>query len=214
MKIAFDENIPPGMVRAFEVLGRERQIRKVVGGILELQKAKDFVPSATDGDHVPRSDVPWLKRFSSNGGRGVISGDVSMRTKPHELEALRQLNLIVIFFERRWSGWDFFKKTALLMYYWPKVAKKLRTAKPGEFWCIPSHWRDDGDLRDVTTDGRQKLTKSSPQAKSKSKGYTRRKAEAKPTLQAKPPARASRRRPHDARQTELEFDKKPKNTAM
>ena len=206
MKIAFDENIPVGMVRAFEVLGKERQIKKALGGKLELQKAKDFVPSAADPDHVSRSDVPWLKRFSASGGHGVISGDVSMRTKPHELQALKQLKLIVIFFERRWSDWDFFKKTALLMYYWPKVAKKLRTAKPGEFWCVPCHWREDGELRNVTADDRQKLTKKNPHANARK--HVRRAARKK-MLAAKQPLKKLGRGQKDSRQAELEFEKKP-----
>jgi hypothetical protein len=204
MKIAFDENIPVGMVRAFEVLGKERQIKKALGGQLQLHKAKDFVPRSLDADHVSGSDVPWLKRFSASGGQGVISGDVSMRTKPHELQALKQLKLVVIFFERRWSGWDFFKKTALLMYYWPKVAKKLKTAKPGEFWCVPCHWREDGELRDVTADDRQKLTKKNPQAKAKKRV---RKAASKKPLKSEHSKMPERSR-KDPRQAEMDFPKK------
>jgi hypothetical protein len=162
MKIAFDENVPLGMVRTFEVLSKERQLRRTVGTQLSVQSAKDYAPRPNDLDHLKGSDVPWLKRFSVNGGRGVISGDVSMRSNPHELGALIQLGLVVIFFERKWSEWDFFKKTALLMYYWPKMAKKLKNAKAGEFWCVPGHWRDDGELRDVSPSSARTLSKKSP----------------------------------------------------
>jgi hypothetical protein len=145
LKIAFDENVPMGMVRVFQSLSNER--RFVTTG-MTIVSAKDYSPNLSDPDYLPKNDVPWLERFAKDGGVAVLSGDQNMRYVPHEMRALQQLKLTVIFFERAWSGWNFYRKSSLLLFHWQVVVKRLRTAKPGSFWCVPNHWKD-GDLRKI-----------------------------------------------------------------
>lgn len=157
MKIAFDENIPIGMVRVFQTLARERQLRRAMGNFT-IVSAAEYTPRPKDQDYVKGDDVPWLTRFARDGGKVVISGDRDMLDTPHERLALQQNGFVVIFFERRWSGWDFFRKSSLLLHYWRKVAKRVTTAKPGALLRIPANWKEDGDLLDVPT-GEQKISK-------------------------------------------------------
>ncbi len=81
----------------------------------------------------------------------MISGDVNMLDVPHERLALQQHGFVTVFFERRWNGWDFYQKSALLLYWWPVVIAKVVEAKSGSFWAIPAHWRErkDGELREI-----------------------------------------------------------------
>ena len=74
MKIAFDENVPIAMVRVFQTFASERQLRKLSGSF-EIKSAADYTPRPGDPDYVPRSDVPWLKRFAADGGKVIISGN-------------------------------------------------------------------------------------------------------------------------------------------
>jgi hypothetical protein len=152
VKIAFDENVPVQMVRVFQALGQERRFRTLN---LEIKSAVDYTPKPTDSDYSAKNDVPWLTRFASDGGHVVISGDTEMIEVPHELEALRRSGFTVFLFERKWNQWSFYEKTSLLLFHWPVILKKLKTAKRPRFWCVPNHFRVNGVLRDVTPGARQ-----------------------------------------------------------
>jgi len=102
LKIAFDENVPLGMVRVFQTFANERQLQKFIGGFV-IQSAADFTPKPDDADYARRNDVPWIKRFSAAGGKVIISGNTEMKNVPHERLALIQEGMIVVFFEGRWS---------------------------------------------------------------------------------------------------------------
>lgn len=143
------------MARVFKALSQERRFKK---DGWEFVSAADYAPNKSDADYVRKSDVPWLNRFAADKGNVVISGNTRMLDIPHEMEALRRHGFVVVFFERKWNQWTFYSKSALLLYHWEIVAKQLRKAKPGEFWCVPNHFRSDG-LRDVTP-GVQRIEKS------------------------------------------------------
>ena len=67
--------------------------------------------------------MPWIEKFAAAGGKVIISGNTKMRQVPHERLALVEAGMIVVFFENRWNGWNFFRKCALLLHWWPVVAK-------------------------------------------------------------------------------------------
>ena len=152
MKIAFDENIPIAMVKVFQTFANERQLKKLIGGKFEIKSAKDYVPVSSDPDYKAKSDVPWLKRFASDGGKVVITDNRDMRHVPQERLALVEQGFIVVFLSNQWSGWKFFRKCALLLLWWPVIAAKVanKRTKPGSFWNIPSTWKENGKLTPVS----------------------------------------------------------------
>lgn len=160
MKLAFDENVPLGMVRVFQTVCKERALRCTTGNF-KIVCAQDYTPKRNDPDYKPGDDVPWLTRYAADGGRVVVSGDCGMLRKPHELLALKQHGFIVVFFENSWSNWDFFRKSSLLLYYWTVVAKRATRSKRGAMWRIPGHWREDEDLRRITVK-QDKLLRGAP----------------------------------------------------
>lgn len=137
------------MVRAFQAFANEKQLRRECGSF-EIKSAKDYTPKRGDADFSPRNDVPWLKRFAADGGKVVISGNTEMKNVPHERLALLESGFIVIFFESQWSNWKFFRKCALLLHWWPVIAKTLKRARPKSFYHIPCNWQEDGKLRKVS----------------------------------------------------------------
>ena len=148
MKIAFDENVPPTLVRVFQTIANERQLRRKTGSF-EFKSAADYAPKKADPDYLKGNDVPWLKRFAADGGRIIISGDTNMKNIPHERLALIEAGFVVIFFESQWSNWDYFRKVALLLAWWERVAVRIKRAKPGSFYHIPCSWGGDSKLRKV-----------------------------------------------------------------
>jgi hypothetical protein len=157
LKVAFDENVPSAMVRMFQILADERQLKGLSSGLI-VESATDYTPKPGEDDHRSKDDVPWISRFAAAGGRVIISGDTQMKAKPHERLALVQAGLVTIFFEAQWSNWRFFKKCSLLLHWWPEVAKTARSADPGTFWHVPCHWQE-GSLRQVSNQD-QKLIKA------------------------------------------------------
>lgn len=79
-----------------------------------------------------------------------------MKYVPHERLALIEAKFVVLFFENQWSQWKFFHKCALLLHWWPVIAKTINRATPG-FWHIPSHFKENARLRKVSTDDPRKL---------------------------------------------------------
>jgi hypothetical protein len=81
-----------------------------------------------------------------------------MMSVPHERLALLDEGLIVLFFENRWNNWKFFTKCALLLLWFPAIAKTVKIAAPKTFWRIPSIWDEKAKLRPQST-GDPKLEK-------------------------------------------------------
>jgi PIN like domain len=140
LKIAFDENIPIAMVKAFEVFSKEQALKKLTGDFT-IESAETYAPLKQDGDYIAKSDVPWVKRFSDAGGRIIISGDTNMKFKPHERLALIKAGMVVVFFEPKWNNWNFYDKCASIMHWWPVLAKRVKSAEKGTFWQVPLNWK-------------------------------------------------------------------------
>lgn len=156
MKIAFDENIPIAMVRVFKTFAAERQLQYLTRG-LTIESAKDYTPDPSDADFVKKNDVPWIRRFSAAGGKVIISGDTEMQNQPHERLALVQEGMIVVFFEKKWAGWQFCHKCALLLHWWPVIVCTIKKAQPGSFWHVPTKWDGEGSLRSVSNRDKKAL---------------------------------------------------------
>lgn len=96
-----------------------------------------------------QGDVPWLEAFAADGGNAVISGDVSMRKRPHERQAYRDAGLVMFFFQNRWGNLTLFPKSAMLLKWWPRIEDQLRISEPKQCWEIPAQWMG-GEMREVT----------------------------------------------------------------
>lgn len=129
MKIAFDENISPLLLKTFQSLASAGQI---LGH--EFVSAKDYRPLHEKGDE------NWIERFAKDGGGVIISGDVRIRSLPVERAALAQAGLITFFFESRWGQADGWTKSSMLMNWWPRIAEQVAASKPGDCWEIPFQW--------------------------------------------------------------------------
>lgn len=162
------------MVRAFQTFAQERQLKNLTSG-LTIQSSKDFSPEKGDADYVDGSDAPWIRRFSKEGGRVIISGDTNMLARPHERLALLEEGMIVFFFGKQWANWNFFRKCSLLLHWWPNVARCAKRAKPGTFWRIAAIYKEKGRLQSIPTDD-QKLVRIERQRAAQDKVATARKA--------------------------------------
>ncbi len=205
MKVAFDENVPVALVRVFKTFASERQLRFLTKG-LTIESSADYTPRPGDPDYEKNNDVPWVKRFAAAGGKVIVSGDVDMKTVPHERLALVEAGMVVIFFERQWSQWPFFRKCALLLHWWPLIADKVKRARKGSFWRVPCNFSLEGKLERLSNTDEKKL-KIQRQLAKKGKPKPAKKTEIPKDLVVdlvpKPAPRAKRSNPD---QHELRFD--------
>jgi hypothetical protein len=153
LKVAFDENVPIALVKVFQTFAKEKQFQYLTKGLV-IESAIDYAP---EKGKKAESDAPWIKRFHNAGGRVIISGDRMMLDNAHERLALQEAQMVVIFFERQWSHWQFFRKCALLLHWWPKIVEKIQRTRTRKFWVIPGNWQEDGKLRPLSGDDSKKL---------------------------------------------------------
>lgn len=161
LKVAFDEHVPTALAKAFIAFSKEKMIGRISKGII-WEKAEDYAPKPSDKDYIRKSDVPWLDRFAAAGGHAVVSGDVKMRSRPHEKLALYNHGFVVVFFEPQWAQWSGLRKSALMLHWWDEITTKIRNADRGTFWVVPCAWpAKGGDLRNASL-GLAKLLKDAP----------------------------------------------------
>lgn len=145
MKIAFDEHIPPAMVKVFQDLAAERGFRRQLRNV-EIVKAKDYSPQPGDADYIRKSDVPWIRRYRTNGGRVIVSGNTRMVSVPQELLALQNCGMVVFFFPSCWNNWQFPRKCAMLLAWIERIVAHARLSKPAMLYRIPESWSEDADF--------------------------------------------------------------------
>lgn len=145
MKVAFDEHVPAAIARALESFANEQKFKSLTGG-LQVERAQDYAPKPSDLDYLENKDAPWIKRYSKSGGQIIISGDTNMMTQPHERLALLEEGMIVVFFGKKWSSWQFFRKCALILCWWPKIVTTVKKAERGTFWRVTTDFGETGDL--------------------------------------------------------------------
>lgn len=155
MKIAFDEHVPDGLVRVFESLTAERKMRRVIGangrgqeGGYEIVTSRSFNALPGDDDYIKGkgSDAPWINKFAASGGTVIISGNVDMMSVPQEVIALQQAGMITFYFEGKWNLWNFFKKSALLLWHWELIIRTVQNGSPGDVYRIPVAFSDVAKL--------------------------------------------------------------------
>lgn len=150
MKIAFDENMPASVVVTLKTIGEQRGFRSHFRGI-QIVQARDYTPSLTDSDYKRKDDGPWIRRFKADGGKVIISGDVSMPDKPHELLAIQETGLVAFFFPSQWNNWKFARKAALLLIWLDRIIEQSKTAKKGQMFRVPNDWAVDAVLKVINT---------------------------------------------------------------
>ena len=123
---------------------------------VELVSAKRYISRNADGSAVKaKSDVPWLQRFSDDGGEVIISGDARMRGKLLEQKALSDAGFIVFFPARQWNQLPVHAKAAMLIRCWPLILEYTQRSAKGKFYELPMSWNPT-QMREVTPPKRKK----------------------------------------------------------
>ena len=110
MIVGVDANISPKVVRALQSLYMEHTFTRVGIGPAE-------------------SDAPWIADFSQNCGDGLITLDKRILSRPHEVEALFQSQLLTCVFNFG-KMTDFRMQASFIIEYWQYLDPIWSTANP------------------------------------------------------------------------------------
>lgn len=122
MKIAIDADIPAKACSALKaVYGSEET---------EFIHIPSLVPANSQ-------DEFWAQEFRKVGGRVVISADVHIARRPHQILAFQNNELTCFFMQPPWSVQRLNVKVAHLIYWWPTIEAKIDESRVGDVWQVP-----------------------------------------------------------------------------
>jgi hypothetical protein len=104
-----------------------------------------------------------MDSWAQKPARAIISGNVEMLDNPFEKQALQSLGLVTILFEGKWSQWDAYRKSSLVLFHFEKIIAKVQLARRDKFWVVPARFFEEAKLRNVSP-GRRKVVRRPPRA--------------------------------------------------
>ncbi|MER8452767.1 hypothetical protein NKG60_22735 [Mesorhizobium sp. M1428] len=125
MKIKFDANVSPKIVRAVRALEADSSIE--IGSVHE-----DYQAGIADPD--------WMFKFSKAGGDAMISGDHNILQKPENLIAYIESGLVSIWPSPGWPDLKRFGQAALVIRWWITTKQRILTSQKGDRWRLPMNW--------------------------------------------------------------------------
>ncbi len=125
MKILLDENLPALLAESLQVLARN-----------EHYEINHVIPWLGKGT----SDINWIKAVGREGGWVVISNDHHIATRPHEIAAWRQNDVIGFILPKMFNQLRFWDKAAFLTRWWETIVDAAKLAGPGDMHFVPPKW--------------------------------------------------------------------------
>lgn len=125
MRIAADENISARLVAI---------IRD------NLLDESHSLESAAERNAKGKDDDIWIAAFAREGGEAVVSGDVKITRRPHEILAIQHAGLKLVVLDGKWSQAEKHEKIAYLCYWWPHIEAALDAMKGFTPVKVPWGW--------------------------------------------------------------------------
>lgn len=83
------------------------------------------------------ADTAWIRELSADGDWVVVSGDIAIRSRPAERDALRQARLTTFFLAKGYTQLPDWDQVRWLIDKWPEIVDlACRTAK-GSMFRVP-----------------------------------------------------------------------------
>ncbi len=148
MKIRADENVSP----------------KIVAMVRQLAMSASFdLSSVFESGHRGTEDQYWATAFAHDGGDAILSADKDFFKKPHQVVAIDDTGLRVIYLPPKWANASGFLQASHILMWWPRIEAKLKEAKPREVWVVKWNISQEGELERKRVDYgkvRKKLRKA------------------------------------------------------
>lgn len=139
MKICADENVAP----ALSALIREQLLSRE----FSLETVHDHQAIGVD-------DQIWVRKFAAAGGDAIVSADLNMTKRPHEIAAIHETGLRLVILDEKWPRQKKHDQIAFLFYWWPEIEKTLAGAGVGKCFKVPWCWPAirEGQIKPINVD--------------------------------------------------------------
>ncbi|MCL2591469.1 MAG: hypothetical protein FWD67_11525 [Betaproteobacteria bacterium] len=116
MNFFFDENIPPALVGAIRLLGKDKFNP---GQVSEVVFARDKFKAGT-------TDIEWLTVLGGDRGSRwtIISRDGFRKQKGAERQVQRQYGLSVFVLQKSWATKQYWNMAAQFVRWWPRIVEQ------------------------------------------------------------------------------------------
>ena len=138
MRLAFDENLPPGLPRAMATTVDTD----------EFQHTVDVVGRGA-------TDEAIFATLAQEGDTVLVTLDMRQTRTPHIRKALEESGISVIYLADGWADLDNLTRLELFCRWWPKIKEALETYERGAWFEVPKS-RALRDLRPISQSRRRK----------------------------------------------------------
>ena len=97
----------------------------------------DVLHLASDLDLRGASDEEWFGKLDPNEQWVILTHDLQIKKRPHELAAWREQGHIVFFLAKGWSRIPFQDRAWMLVRWWPTIVDTAENAQGGDGFQIP-----------------------------------------------------------------------------
>jgi hypothetical protein len=115
LNLLLDHNLPQRIAKSLDALFQPDH---------RIVALRDKFPEDTD-------DVEWIGSLDREGGWGVLTRDLRIRTKPHERAAMDRSRIVFFFLNSGWRNLGVEETAARLIRLMPKMASLLDTLERG-----------------------------------------------------------------------------------
>jgi hypothetical protein len=151
LKIRIDQNLSPRAAAAIEAA---------------VLSKSGYEVSYVGNEHPPgTSDPDWLKKFASEGGTAIVSGDFRILQNWVDLVAYTETGLISFFPQPAFEKLNRFGKIAFLVRWWPAIIEQIKISKLGDRWRMPMSWEPSPAKFELLRDPRVKGRSVEPAGK-------------------------------------------------
>lgn len=120
MRFFIDNNIAPKLARGFH---------QFVKGEHEVVHLRDRFAGNTP-------DVDWMRKLAEEAEWVILSGDVAIRSNPHEVAAWKQSGHTIFFLKAGWTNFEPWLQIQKLAKCFPEIIKLAQRAKPGDCFVV------------------------------------------------------------------------------
>lgn len=122
MKLLLDNNLPPRIAQALNVLVEP-------DGHAVYHLREHFPPNTPD--------IEWLGTLGEEGGWAILSADMRIHKNRAEREAWRRSNTVAFFLTRWWAKQKFTNIAARLLTRWSDLDNQYRLVAPPAAFEVP-----------------------------------------------------------------------------
>lgn len=90
-----------------------------------------------EASHTVVEDVIWIQKLADEGEWVIVSGDIRIRKRPAEKEALRAAKLTTFFLADGYPKFDKWEQVRWLIEQWPDIVDLAAKVAPGSIFRVP-----------------------------------------------------------------------------